>query len=381
MAPPNEEIAVIGSSIAGLAVARVLADFGHPVTVFDRRRDFRDDGFGICLPQTVYINAIGEGLITGQLPVFTLTRRRWLRKDARTRRSVELWDQEVAPSVVALRWSSLRDALASRVPRSVTQNHATARSVDIVGSRVRIEFADCAAQLFDHVVGADGVHSVVRSAQIPVTPRLASYRCWRGTITSYTPPAGIRVHDGITIVFDGGHLVAYPVPGPAGAAVLNWVLYSSRHEEAVDVEDALPSDWAELIDLARAGPFPVRDLELPQNAMERHLLVGDAASITRPHTASGASKALTDAMTLRRLLHGYGDIDSSRRAFADLRIPAGNELVHLGRRLGRSQVESTPAWNTMNAETLQAWAMATVAGADSYLYKEKLIGSGRKLRS
>lgn len=113
---------------------------------------------------------------------------------------------------------------------------------------------------------------------------------------------------------------------------------------------------------------PIYDHAIPRYVSGRALLIGDAATITRPHTASGATKALQDALTLERTCREHGSLDEALTAYDHERCVAGNELVELGRRLGRAQVEKTPDWASMTADDFEAWIRATLAGQRLYHY-------------
>ena len=60
--------------------------------------------------------------------------------------------------------------------------------------------------------------------------------------------------------------------------------------------------------------------------------------------------------------------EGSLAAYDAERCRAGRELVELGRRIGRAQVEETPEWASMTPEDFDAWTRATLAGHRLYLY-------------
>jgi 2-polyprenyl-6-methoxyphenol hydroxylase-like FAD-dependent oxidoreductase len=98
------------------------------------------------------------------------------------------------------------------------------------------------------------------------------------------------------------------------------------------------------------------------------MLIGDAGTVTRPHTGSGATKALQDALCLARLGQEHDEWPDLLAAYDAERTAAGVSLVHLGRRLGRDLVEHTPDWGTMTAGDFEAWTKWTLSGERLYFY-------------
>jgi len=87
---------------------------------------------------------------------------------------------------------------------------------------------------------------------------------------------------------------------------------------------------------------PVHDLTLSTVAAPALLLAGDAGTILRPHTASGAVKALQDALLLEELFTSGFSLAESLQRYSAVRTNAGNQLVGLGQAIGRDQAEHAP---------------------------------------
>jgi 2-polyprenyl-6-methoxyphenol hydroxylase-like FAD-dependent oxidoreductase len=113
---------------------------------------------------------------------------------------------------------------------------------------------------------------------------------------------------------------------------------------------------------------PIYDERVDRYTGLRTLLIGDAGSVTRPHTGSGATKALQDALALERLAHEHVDWETLLPAYDLERVETANWLVELGRRIGRAQVEQTPNWAAMTPDDFDAWTKATLAGQRLYFY-------------
>ncbi|MFH8407428.1 hypothetical protein ACH4FX_21940 [Streptomyces sp. NPDC018019] len=89
------------------------------------------------------------------------------------------------------------------------------------------------------------------------------------------------------------------------------------------------------------------------------MLAGDAATVARPHTGSGAVKALQDAVALEAACAAAGDWSEVAAAYDAARGPVGMSVMELGRRLGDVLVLRGPDWRTVHQADLDAlWAEA-----------------------
>ncbi len=113
------------------------------------------------------------------------------------------------------------------------------------------------------------------------------------------------------------------------------------------------ADNARLTPLAHRGEVHVRAADLRPG--DSDLRVGSGVADRRrghPHPApyrERGHKALQDALALERACQEHDSWDEALAAYDRERCSPGNELVELGRRLGRAQVEETPDWTSMTA--------------------------------
>ena len=267
------------------------------------------------------------------------------------------------------------------------------------GDRAVVRTDDGASGVYDLVVGADGYRSMVRAhVAADSAPRAAGYAVLRGVVPlgrigDDPDLAGLLADTGLTAMFYGGHAIVYLIPGRDGP-LINWALYARpprgvpygprraafapgelRHELLTWIaglaEARLPDRIARIV--ARTpgtavGAQPVTDRIVPSLGRAPFVLVGDAGTVARPHTASGAVKALQDAMCLERALRTGRSIGAAVAAYGADRTPAGNGLVELGRRIGRDQVEAAPDWSAMGPGAMRAHVAATWSGDRHYLH-------------
>ncbi|RSS85438.1 FAD-dependent monooxygenase [Streptomyces sp. WAC05950] len=396
-------IAVIGGSIAGCAVATAVAraGAGHVVVLERTRGRLADRGVGLCVHDERAVELRASGALPAGIEAHRLRRRRWVvRDDAEGAGGRLLWQQPFP--FHSYHWGLLWRGLRECVPGTVVYRPGeTVTAVEAAGSGTgggdgaRVRLAGGSVEGYDLVVGADGYRSVVRAALCADSrPHYAGYVCWRGNFDAARLDGLGALADPVpeavtTVCFPGGTCVVYRIPGPGGPRV-NWVLYAAppqdgqlrlddptsfppgaltpglaEHLDAL-LEREFPPYWRRalaLTDPADTFVQPIYDLEAARTAGGRLLLAGDAASVVRPHNTSGAAKALQDATALADGWRHSESFEELLDGYHRARGAAGRELVALARRLGRAQVERTPAWAAMDGDGMAAWWQGQLDGA------------------
>ncbi|MFC8703843.1 FAD-dependent monooxygenase [Streptomyces anulatus] len=387
-------IGVIGGSIAGCAAAVAGSRAGADVTVYERSEaELQDRGFGIVIPPQLHAELLGSGYLDAAMPTAPVGTRVWLTRQPGGRSVRELARQPspVTPCNWGLLWRSLRGSAGA--VRYLRGQPVTSVGRDGAGRAVITTARG--EEPYDVVVGADGHASATRRLLAPgLRPEPAPYAVWRGAIPLGAPAGRPRelelLRDAwVTLGFPGGHGIFYLIPGGPrdgdgstgpGNRLLAYAIYGRPPEGAEPgpyvhelAREHFPAAWADIV--ARGGRraavcHPVADAQAPRVARPPLLLAGDAAGVTRPHTATGAVKALQDALCLERVLREEPDVSAALERYADERTAAGAHLVELGRRMGRALVEETPDWPTIGQGEVDAWYRGVLAGTRHYLYEE-----------
>jgi 2-polyprenyl-6-methoxyphenol hydroxylase-like FAD-dependent oxidoreductase len=215
-----------------------------------------------------------------------------------------------------------------------------------------VVFTDGGSGAYDLVVGADGVHSLVRRLLFPdaPAPEYTGQLVWRYNVPR--PP-----DQTILDVFVGSNGKCGFVPL---APDLMYVFYIEGVPEPAD----LPAHELAPIFRERLAEFggpvaEVRDRHITDSSQVvvrpveallvpppwhrgRVVLVGDALHATSPHVGQGAALTMEDALVLAELVSDGGDLDGALTAYAERRYPRCREIWEISRQIGIWEVEHTP---------------------------------------
>ncbi|MEV5594516.1 FAD-dependent monooxygenase [Streptomyces sp. NPDC052496] len=392
------KVVVVGGSIAGCAAALAVHRGGAAeVTVLERATGgLADRGAGLAVHNTRYTELASAGYLDAGIPSLQLRRRRWYTRDGA--RPLGRAVGELPFPFRTYNWGPLWRGLRDRMPgAAVFQGHSPVRTVETSPGGAAVHLADGTVHHADLVIGADGYRSVVRGAAFPdVRPAYAGYLAWRGAFPAERlatlgsdPDDAWPVEDCVFAVFTGGHAVIYRIPDGVGGHRANWVLYAVPPPEldlGLDIPTSLPPGtlgaalhacfaqvtgtllppyWGSLLQLTQPEELfiqPMYDVTAPHYAVDRLLLTGDAATVARPHTGSGAVKALQDATALEAACSAANTWSEVSAAYDAARGPVGVSMMELGRRLGDALVLRSPDWRPVGQAQLDAlWAGAGAA--------------------
>jgi 2-polyprenyl-6-methoxyphenol hydroxylase-like FAD-dependent oxidoreductase len=342
-------VLVVGGGIAGFAMMRALDQRGIPAVLVDRLNGPPEVGLGLNLPgnavRALRDLGVGEELKDRGVPV---QRREYRNAGNRLLFAIDeaaFWGPD-AGSICALRGDVL-ELLCSGVSASAVRWGTTVSAVSERGQQVEVNFHDTDAERYDFVVGADGVHSGVRTFVFGATglrPALLSAAGWRFMTTnpgvecwsSWTGPAETF----LLIPVDGERVYGYasPTKGRPVNSDRQW-LKSTFGDYPQLVRSAVSSVLAEPSSLYHS---PIEEVRLDSWHRSRVVLIGDAAHATAPVWAQGAALAAEDALVLAELLATRKDWAAVGGEFERRRRPRVEHVQKMTDRLSRTA--GLPGW-------------------------------------
>lgn len=317
-------VAIVGAGMGGLATAAALRRVGIDVTVYEQAAQFARLGAGIQIGCNAMKVLRGLGLESG-LRGQSFYPRSWNNRDWRTGEVKfdmifgETAEQKFgAPYLLAHR-GDLHAALASAVPdQCIKLNHRLV-GLDETGCGVRLSFANGAVAVADAVVGADGVHSVVRDLLFGVSPVNFTGRIAYRTTYPATLLGGERIDDCTKWWGEDRHIVIYYVK-PDRSEIY---FVTSQPEPDFRIESWSAKGDVRELRIAFAGfdrqvetvlaacpdvhKWAIVDRDSLEHWADRNVtLLGDACHPMTPYMAQGAAMAIEDAAVLSRCLEGVG---------------------------------------------------------------------------
>jgi salicylate hydroxylase len=314
-------VCVIGAGIGGLAAARALARRGALVSVLEQAPEIAEVGAGLQISPNGFavLRALGLGdaLRAAAVQAEAVSLRDYkggevLRLDLRM-----LDDSDYH----FIHRADMIDILAKATRMAGVRIRLLQKVVSVEGgAQPRVHLANGAAVEADLVIGADGLHSVVRHAlNGAVSPFFTGQVAWRAIVPNlWDRGPEVQVH-----MAPMRHLVSYPL---RGGTLLNlvavqeraaWTAESwSQRDDPMALRAAFGDfghderamlDAVETVNLWGLFHYPVARVWHADGLT----ILGDAAHPTLPFLAQGASMALEDAWVLADTLSSEATVDKA----------------------------------------------------------------------
>lgn len=332
-------IAVVGGGIGGLTLALALRDVGLDSVVYEAAPELREVGAGLQIgpnaSRVLHHLGLADPLDAVAVRPATGDLRRW--EDASILTSQPLGDTVLdayGSPYLHLHRVDLHMVLIDAVGADRVALDKRCTGVEERRDGVHLSFSDGTTVVADMVVGADGIHSTVRSElHGPERPRFSGGAAWRGLV-----PAESVAHLDLPVVSTATlgpdrHFVHYFV---SAGRLVNWVGVAPTQEwtleswtEPGELGEALAdfAGWNStvlgLIEAMRGSTvyrWALYDRDpLPTWGEGRITLLGDACHPMLPFMAQGAAQAIEDAAVLAGSLASIDDVPTALRRYEDLR--------------------------------------------------------------
>jgi 5-methylphenazine-1-carboxylate 1-monooxygenase len=359
---PN--VIIVGAGIGGLTLALELHAVGVECVLLEAAPELTELGVGInLLPHATRSlsrlglqDALARVAVTTKESIFFTRHGQFIYREPAGLAAGHAWPQFSIHRGDLQR--VLGDAVRDRLGGDVIclAHRVVSFTQDSDAATVTVEHADGTRSLVtgDVLVGADGVHSVLRRQLHPEAgrPHYTGYMMWRGT--TIHPP----FLSGASMLRAGwlatGKLVAYPIRANvdgSGSQLVNWLAEVEGPERAQrdwtrrgELSDFIGHyedwhfDWLDVPALFRGAQevfeYPMADADpLPWWTLGRVTLLGDAAHPMVPRGSNGSAQAILDAKALAALLAGAGDSpEAALRAYDGQRREVTAQVVLTNRR-------------------------------------------------
>jgi salicylate hydroxylase len=332
-------VAIAGGGLGGLAAALFLLRAGiRDVQVFEQQPRLGEIGAGIQVaPNAVRLLqrlSLGTALTEVAVPFEVAWEfRRW--QDGRVLFSEPFGaagEERFGAPYLALHRADLLSLLASAVPEGVVALGHHVEGVD--GDR--FVFADgSSSERFDALIGADGIHSAVRSAIAgPGSPVFTGLAAYRALVPVSEAPEFARRPVCSIWLGPRRHFVHYPVSGGDQVNLVTAGPAGDWREESWTAPGSVPefldefAGWdasvRQLIGAARETrryAFYARE-PITRWVSGRVALLGDAAPPMLPFFAQGAGQAIEDGAVLAGCLRGVSPsgIAAALKRYESLRV-------------------------------------------------------------
>jgi salicylate hydroxylase len=327
-------ILIVGAGIGGLTAALALRQAGLDAHVYEQARVLREVGAGVAIsPNAVKVlHRLGLAEALQEVGVVSHS------MDSRDWQSGALLGRVPLAEVAVERWGApfyhlhradLHDVLRAALGDQHITLGARCVAVEQHDQVVTACFADGRAEAGELLIGADGIHSVVREHVAgPDQPIWSRQISWRGLA-----PAAVGQEVGLQVRHHSfwGPRTVFVCFYVAAGRLVNWVGNTQSDDDWHEESWSARGDRDEVLRLFAGWHPEVRELiagteqvfkwalfdrpPLDTWTRGRVALLGDAAHPMLPYMAQGASQSIEDALVLASCL--AADRDDPRRAIEE----------------------------------------------------------------
>lgn len=333
----KRKIAIIGGGIAGLTFARCISD-DYEIHIFEKKQEFGEVGAAI----SVFPNALCVmdeiGLLDNILNSSGKFENVYLKTNEGNILSKSTPKSDYP--VICIHRANLHKILLTDINAHLHINSGVKKLINLDNGQVEILLKNGKSSVFDAVIGADGIHSIVRKHIInDGDPIFRGYNIWRGVVktnfdigyASETYGKGQRV--GIVPIKNG---------------VYGW--WATYNEEFLK-DDEPEGTKQKLKRLFGNWHYPIPELiENTENILKNSLsdrkphkgwtsgnitLIGDAAHPTTPNLGQGGCMAIEGAYLLAKCINKYGLSTKAYEIYEKHQFPRSQEIISESLKLGK----------------------------------------------
>jgi FAD-dependent urate hydroxylase len=370
----KSRILIVGAGVSGIATARGLLRDGHDVTVFDQRPDVTAGGGavtiwsnGATVLDQLGVDMTGAGQTLSAVRVTTASGHPLATVDLHTMATRLGAPIRMVPRRV------LVERLLTGFPADRIQCRARVVAVTRTDDGVRVDLQDGSTVTGDVLIGADGLHSVVRDIVGAPAAKPTGWCSWQGLVTlpRISEPRVARM-----MIGEHGNLGLWPAGGTAMQwwFDLPWAPGFVRPQWPIETIRRHFTGWSGLVDEVLStltdddlapSPFPHFRHPIPPTGTGAVTLLGDAAHTMPPTLAQGTNQALLDAMVLCKALAEATDVVPALRRYEDTRRRKVKAVSWVTtQQVSRSEAALRPA--ALVPDRAMTWALTRFIGWSSH---------------
>ena len=342
---------IIGGGIGGLAAAIALKRIGHEIAVYEQAQELKEVGAGISIWANglQVLETLGlDYRVSNSLPI-TKTLIRTHSGQVLSEFSKDELPELQGDFMRMFHRAELLDLLRSALPNDDVHLGKRCRGAIELPDAIEAVFDDGYRVRADYLIGADGIHSCIRTQLFGEAElRYSGYTTWRSVVSyaeAFIPGETWGRGDrfgAFPLAKGRAYWFAVNTTGSGGHSPVGEKAFLSDHFKHWHDPISALIEAADEIDILRNDIFD----RPPVIAWGRGrvTLLGDAAHPMTPNMGQGACQALEDALVLGQTMNEINDVRQALRHYESRRMKRANGFVRDSFRFGRiAQARSAPA--------------------------------------
>jgi len=324
-----KRVLVVGGGIGGLTASIALRRQGIAVDLVEIKQEWAVYGVGIMQPSNA-LRALDRVGLASQCVAQGSPFPGWATFDAQGNALGQMPVSNAAapeyPAINGIPRPLLHQILTQNAAEAGVEVYLGTSIADSVddGDQVRVRFTDGREASYDVVIGADGAYSEMRTRlfgtdvkPVPVDQGVWRYNLERpAEVTWGHTYFGARNKVGLVPLSPTLMYLFIVSAEPFDAFYPPESLADMMRERLSDYTGLIGNLRDQIRDPNKVVYRPLEYLQLPAPWYSgRSILIGDAAHLTTPHMAQGASIAIEDAVLLAELLGGCSDYRAAFEGF------------------------------------------------------------------
>lgn len=347
MAAAIKQVIIIGGGIGGLCAAISLRRIGMDVAVYEQADELREVGAGL----TIWANAIKALRKLGLADEVIRRGSKIDRGELRTskgrvlsRTATGQLEERFGEPTIAIHRADLHEILLAALPVQTVQLNMRCERFEEDEEGISVRFAHGETARAELLIGADGIHSVIRRQLFPeVELRYSGYTTWRGVVETRDEAAlgktseswGCGARFGIVRIdrervywFSTANTEAGRRLSPAESKSFLLDYFKGWHHPVEHLISSTPPEHILHNDIYDIEP-------IRKWHRGRAVLLGDSAHPTTPNIGQGACMAIESSLALTRCLRDGRDLAESLNRYERERMPRTAWVTNQSWRVGR----------------------------------------------